>query len=467
MLHPTFKIDFDNVICKDFMGLNAIYHPFAYDKEFLQYGDLEEQAEQEMSVVRQFKPSVLRGIFDTSAAVENSITEEADLSCDYIESRRRFYQKLKDNNLTAAIQAGWGFPYCIFKGKEDMENYPTSVIIESFAENFARIMDYYLNECKLDNIKYVMLFTEPTTTDDRYLPKEYSNNWDFYVDVCRSINEKLVEYKVRDMVQLVGPNNSERGRHLDKAVRDLNDIIDIYSGHFYNYVYHWEWKSMCEDFTDIVAPTGKPFWLDEYGTQLEVFKQTPQHGNYIAVVACASINAGHQTSMMWTMLDQKFPGLGEFPNIDCFHNGYHVHGVFRREYETNTPPGKPYPSYYAYKLLASAFNEENTSTVKASDRFTTWHNATRYSCFACAAKSGEDITIAAINSTNCDFDILIDSNGGNRTLYRYIFDPWSDDEAYETRKPPVMVEMKDGKINDCLPKGAFFIYRSKEIEFVD
>lgn len=464
-MNQILNIDFDRIICEDFLGMNAVWHYFAVTQESELWGETDEDLEREIAFAKRAKLKIARTYIKPSINCER-IEGPYNMQCKRMQGLRKWCQKLKDNGIDIALQAGWHFPDDTCYGHDDLK---PERDIPAFCEWVYQYISYLVCDCGLDNIKYLILFTEPTTNEDRRIPEGYPDSWSYYVPLCKALDTRFREGGLRDRIKFVGPNNSERGRHVAEAVRDLNDAIDIFSGHFYNYVHHWEWLKMSKEFTEAVAPTGKPFWMDEYGMQLEVFRNTPQYGTYLAQIVAASVSAGHQTTFLWTLFDQLFPNgnpcemnpctkenyKGTY-NIDSFHHGVHRWGLKYWEHDDHENAGELYPAWYAYCMLANALGDEGASSCYSEDALTV---------YSCAVKSGDSITVVAINSNATPAEITVNSNGGDRTLYRYCFSPWSDSKSYETEDEPKVIEMKNGAIVDCLPKGGICIYRSEKIEY--
>lgn len=182
------------------------------------------------------------------------------MKCQRMEALRKWCQDMKDIGVSIALQAGWSFPADLYYGHTmpDPEKDP-----ENIAKWAAESFKYLIKDCGLDNIKYVILFTEPTgkgMCEQEGL--RHLNRWDYYAHTCHVIDRTFREYGLRDLVKFVGPNNSSGGLHLEEAVRDLDDIIDIYSGHDYNYNRQYHWENMARRMSQIVESTGKPFWMD-------------------------------------------------------------------------------------------------------------------------------------------------------------------------------------------------------------
>lgn len=468
-MRQVLKVDFDKIICENFLGMNAVYHGFGYMKEYEVRGGCDADIDREVAYAKKANLKIARTFFAVSTNCK-AIEGPYDMNSQRMQAYCKWFQKLKDNGIDVAIECGNGMTY-FGHDKPNPERDPYL-----FAEWAYQTLSYLICELGFTNIKYLSLFVEPTTNERRAIPDGYPDTWSYYVPVIKAVDERLKRGGLRDWLKFVGPNNSERGRHLANAVADLGDVIDIFSGHFYNYVQHWEWKLMCNDFSKIVKPSGKPFWMDEYGIQMELLRNTPQYGTKIASIVSASVAAGHQTTLIWTLFDQLHLGSGacDFTpetientnhayNIDSFFDGVHRWGLRHWIRDTIPEAGEAYPAWYAYCLLANALSGENVSTCFSDDGCEDYFSAVEHKStnYICAVKSGDDITIVAVNSNACLSDILIDTNGGDRTIYRYSFEPWSDDKFYCTQNEPKKLLMKDGKIGDTLPKGGFCIYSTR------
>lgn len=468
-MRQTLKVDFGNIICDEFLGMNAVYHGFGLMKEYELRGGTEADIDREIAYAKKANLKIARTFFSIATNCR-AVEGPYDMNTERMQAYCRWFQKMKDNGIDIALECGGGATHF---GHEtiDAERHP-----QMFAEWAYQTLSYLICERGFTNIKYLSLFVEPTTNERRLIPEGYPDAWSYYVPVVRTLDERLKRGGIRDKLKFVGPNNSERGRHLANAVADLGDVIDIFSGHFYNYVQHWEWKLMSNDFTRIVKPTGKPFWMDEYGIQMELLRNTPQYGTKLASIVAASVAAGHQTTLIWTLFDQMHLGRGACQlepatventnhtyNIDSFFDGVHRWGLRHWVRDTIPEAGEAYPAWYGYCLLSNALGGEQVKTCFSSDGCEDYFSAAanKSTAYVCAVKSGDDFTVVAVNSNASPSDILLDTNGGDRTIYRYSFEPWSDEPFYCAQKEPVKLEMKGGKLEDTLPKGGFCVYSTR------
>lgn len=460
-------VDFDKVLCPDFLGLNAIYHGFAWMPENLLRGMTDADREREFDTVMEARLRIARTMFYPGDNCEK-IEGPYDMHCPRMEAIRKWCQAMKDRGVTVALQTGWHYSRNTYFG-HDAPN--SEVDPQRFAKWAAESFSYLMNDCGLDNIRYAFLFTEPTSYASGDTPEGYTL-WTYYVKICKAIDQSFREYGLRERLKFVGPNNTSGGTHLAEAVRDLNDVVDIYSSHDYNFAHQGQWANMAQNMADIVAPTGKPFWMDEYGMQLEVFRRTPEYGNYIGQVITASMAAGHQTTMIWTLVDQLHcssepMGLPEGAvddgshsyNRDSFHNGIHRWGLVSSPLDTVENAGSPYPSWYAYLLISKALGGRLDGGKVASV-----YTESAMTLYAAAVKQDEEYTVMVVNSNAEETKFTLDLGKiFDRPIYRHVFDPYSAAPCYGTQAAPIKVPCEGKVLTDILPMSAVAIYTTREV----
>lgn len=447
----TVRVDFDQVLCDDFLGLNAVYHGFSWMPENLARGVSDADRAAEFAAVREARLRVGRTMFIPAYNCER-IEGPYNMLQPEMQAIRKWCEAMRDNGVDVALQAGWHYSRNTYHGHDapDAERDP-----ERFAEWAVQSFSYLMNDCGLTNIKYLFLFTEPTSYASGETPEGYTI-WSYYVKVCKAIDRRFREAGLRDRLKFVGPNNTSGGTHLAEAVRDLNDVIDIYSSHDYNFVHQQAWADMAKRMADVVAPTGKPFWMDEYGVQLEIFRATPEYGSFLAQIITASMAAGHQTTLIWTLLDQLHTG-GHY-NRDSFHDGVHRWGVYTWPRDTIEGAGAPYPAWYAYVLLSKAMGGRLDG---GKVRSCATENA--LTLYTAAVKQDEEYTVLVVNSDAEAEKVEIRlSQPLDRPVYRHVFAPCSATPGYETLSAPTRVACDGGRIVDTLPKSGFAVYSTRE-----
>ncbi len=462
------KVDLNETLCDDFLGLSAVYHGFNYNKEYEMRGYTAADREVEYKRLKETRVKIVRSWFYPNYNCAD-ICGPYDMKCQRMEAMRKWCQDMKDMEIDIAFQAGWHFPDNLYYGHEKPDD---KVDAYNYANWAAETFKYLIVDCGLDNIKYAILFTEPTGNgmcEQEGL--KHWNRWDYYAHTIRILDKVFKEKGIRHLVKFVGPNNSAGGLHLENAVRDLNDVIDIYSGHDYNYNRQYHWENMARRMSEAVKSTGKPFWMDEYGMQMDTLHDTAIYGAYIAQIVSASISCGHQTPMIWTLFDQLFPSGTPFEvpenatddgshnmNRDGFMNGVHHWGVTTFPCDDIDGAGSVYPSYYAYVMLSKALggkpNEGKVRTVK------TYHATTLYSA---ASVQGEDFSILAVNSNPRKEPVIIEGLPEGKTLYKHVFDPYSRLPEFGTANKPLKHTVTNGEVTTVIPDGGFVIFSTREV----
>ncbi len=103
----------------------------------------------------------------------------------------------------------------------------------------------------------------------------------------------------------------------------------------------------------------KPFCFDEYNAIYDRDNSRPSHGAEIVTAAVAMMNAGVQSSLLWTLFDQQWPN-NHTTNLDSFVDGDHRCGVM----SVLTRSLVPHLSYYAFALLSRYVDGDGTKVYE-------------------------------------------------------------------------------------------------------
>ncbi len=119
----------------------------------------------------------------------------------------------------------------------------------------------------------------------------------------------------------------------------------------------------CAKTTMSHLPKDKPVWFDEYNVRAERHSyHSAVHGTHLAASMQSLMNAGVQSSLMWTLFDQQWPG-NHTNNDDCFVDGDHRCGVM----PVLTRTLIPYPAYYSSALVIKYMGGEEGTKVYAGE----------------------------------------------------------------------------------------------------
>lgn len=342
------QIDLDSPSSSPFLGVNAVYHGFAFMPEETNKGMTDVTRQLEFDRISRAGLHIARTFYRPDWAC-SAIAGP----CDWNSIRMRaFYQWLaamQSANVTVALNVGWWFPADTYYGRTQSGPADLATYAAWVSESVHQIIELR----RFTNVHYLMVFTEPTTTASGVLPAG-TDLWPYYVACVKALHQRLAQDGRRGEVLLVGPDNTSNGRDLDRAVSDLSDVLDIFSGHNYNNPGYDSWSSLFTSLKKLVAGTGKPLWIDEYGQGDESFRETDAYGAYIAQAVAASINAGAQTSLLWLLFDQQYVSPLDTLTLprDSFYNGIHRWGVWRYPGDSLANAALPRPSWYAFSLMS-------------------------------------------------------------------------------------------------------------------
>lgn len=397
------RVSMDTVIQHDFLGVNAVYHGFAFMPEQIAKGMNDLDRSREFGRVAAMKLNIARTWYTPDFANGNNWSRPFDWASPYMTAFEAWLKAMKERNVDIAIQTGWWFPRHVTGHMRGAEmQFETALPL--FAEWVSESLHWLIEIRGFNNIKYGILFTEPRYDDQ-------------YRRMAIAVHERLVRDGRRQLIKLVGPNQSGGGPDLDRVVRDLNGVIDIYSSHTYEARGYEGWKQTAARMRRTISSTGKPFWIDEYGIPDYRVRQTPMYGNYLAQAVAAFLNTGLQTSMLWLLFDQQYvPPHDRITNNDAFFNGVHRWGTCKWPHDTVAKATHPYPSWYAFSLMSRYLGgRAGTRVYQTADD--------RGSIIAAVQQPGGDWSFLVVNSGAAAPVTVKLSRPLKRDLHRYLFDP--------------------------------------------
>lgn len=417
------KVDVSNVIQEDFLGVNAVYHGFAFMPFQVSLGMNDEDRAREFDRVAAMELNIARTWYRPDWACGDNLHNPFDWETVEMHAFYDWLTAMKERNVDVALQAGWWHTRDTYMGNEQPN--PERDVAQ-FATWTAESLHQLRNVRGFTNIKYLVLFTEPLNYDSGKIPDGYTQE-EYYAEVVRAIHVKLVAENLRYDVKLVGPNSgsTDSGAWVDWARDNLDDVIDIYSWHTYNGGKYSDnppkeyegWCDVVEAGKKKMIETGKPFWFDEYGANRpdESVRFRPDYGNYLAQAVAAFMNTGVQTSLIWILFDQKY-GF-DTTSKDSFYKGVHRWGLAKWPRDTVEDPTFPYPSWYSFSLMSKYLGGRGGTEVYKTAGDKGIH-------ISAVRRPGGDWSFLIVNSNHepCEFSVNL-SQPLSISLYRYLYDP--------------------------------------------
>jgi hypothetical protein len=254
-------------------------------------------------------------------------------------------------------------------------------------------------------------------------------------------------------------------RDLNYAVRDLGDVLDVYSAHSYGtdkYLLDYsDWNALCREIVSVVGDA-KPVWLDEWGSDMNL-RSRSEYGTYMAEVVSACANAGVQTSLHWMLFDQKYvyprdhhytgPG-GDFVNgVQKLGSCFWPHDAsVSAESRTSCRP-----SWLAFSLLSKYMGGDGGTRVYAVAS-----DGNVYGSAIQDALGNWSFLIINTNPVATSVQVALTSEL-QRPLYRHLYDPAVVGAASEAD-----VYVIDGVVAEpgtgfmmTLPANAFAVYTTR------
>ena len=420
----------DSILANNFLGVNGVYHGFSYMEDPGVKTMTDQNRLTEFARVKNMDLKIARTWYRPDWACGPNLYNDFNWESKRMKAFYLWLDKMKELKVDVALQAGWWFTRDTYhnvqvaadKAKPDSEKDPVR-----FAQWVNESLHQLIKVRGYDNIKYLILFTEPLNYKSGITP-EGTTELAYYDKICTEIHSQLTKSKLRSSVKLVGPNSgsTDTAAYVGWSAGHLNDVIDIYSWHSYNGKQHNTnppleydgWKQIADVGKGKIEKTGKPFWIDEYGASrpTEAVRFKPDYGNYLAQCVAAFINSGAQTSLIWILFDQKYPG-SKTTNKDSFYNGVQRWGLTKSPQDSIENAGAPYPAWYAFSMM-SKYLGGRTETI-------TYKTVSTDSLYIVATQPhGKETSVMVVNGAHSarKFSVKF-SKEVNAALNRCLYNP--------------------------------------------
>lgn len=455
------EIENDKVIMDNFLGVNAVYHGFAFLPEDVGLTAMNNDDRQaEFRRVKSMGLKIARTWYRPNWACKTSIYENYNWESDKMKGFYQWLDKMKELKVDVALQAGWFFPGDTFYGHtvpdptKDLDRY-TDWVNESLVQ-MIKVRGY-------TNIKYLVLFTEPLNHKSNKVSYLTVNTEEYYVKTCTAIDEKLRKSGLRSQIKLVGPNSgsTDTAAYVGWAVNRLNKVLDIYSWHTYNGkdpgtnppLEYEGWKKITDVGRAKVEQTKKPFWIDEYGANKpdETVRFKPDYGNYLAQAVAAFTNSGAQSSFLWILFNQKYEGT--YSSKDSFYSGVQRWGLVNFPHDKVASPQTPYPAWYAFNLMSRYLGGDTKTKV--------YQTKSNDGLYIVSTQSASRLTVMVVNSSHSARKFLVKfASPVNCNFDRYLYDPGKIEVSATNDQIGVsrVVEKVQDSFKDAIPSRGVVIY---------
>lgn len=304
---------------------------------------------------------------------------------------------------------------CFSEGVQPMQSAPND--LDEWAESCSALLQYLFNVKKYTCIEYLTSFNEPNSNDDFEVPAGYDEK-DWYRQMYKKIDERLIRDGIRHKIKLVAPDEAHDSLWLDYALLNMDEIIDVYAGHFHtnNAV---ELASFCDVWMNKILNANpgkftKPFYLSEFGGIRDAkLRDSYEHGLILADLVITALNHGVTAMTRWCLSDIYLvsPIAGSHVPGDLIDHGLQKQGLWAYR-DTGWMPRY---SYYAYSLIT-----RYTNSGAAILNVISTHSDI---CVSALKSSGGKYSILVLNKGNLDVNINVNFDSDiNTSLKRHVYD---------------------------------------------
>ncbi|MEE1025720.1 MAG: hypothetical protein U0L55_01760 [Acutalibacteraceae bacterium] len=288
----------------------------------------------------------------------------------------------------------------------------------------------------IHNITHLLYFTEPSYTDNTLVNPnkpgqkhgEEGLEADEYIFIVQTIQQKLKDEGVYNMVQHIGPNQGSKS-HGDGLLRYMlekgcKDMFDVWTCHFYpkssditNNVFYDITDPVFESYVQPLKDVGifgkVEFWVDEfYSNQGGLGGDQAWVGLQNVVGFIAAQQRGINNFSLWQIFDQLWTDQNNTGGE--FVNGIHVCGSAPSLFVSSIPRRQ----YYSTSLFAKYNGYQNGKSYRTNN-----DDLQMYTDLHVGAAQLEDgsWTITVVNAGIDDYDITVEFDKAiYQTLYRHV-----------------------------------------------
>lgn len=459
---PIIRVFPNETVCPEFLGVNGTYHGFCYMPFQTGLGMTDADATRELDRVAGMGLRLARTWYRPDWACGASLTNRFDWESVEMRAFYRWLEAMRERGVKVALQAAWWCSKDTYLGHDSPE---PARDLPRFAEWVSESLGELIEKRGFTNITHLVLFTEPVNYSSGLLPAGQTQT-QYYGSVIRAIHNRLVADNRRHLVRTVGPNSGSttQAYWVDTAVRDYDKEIDVLSWHSYNGddygtnppLEYAGWLNLVQQGIIKRGASSKPYWFDEYGANRpdETVRFTADYGNYLAQAVAAFINGGCQTSLLWILLDQKYPG-NHHNTGDSFYDGVQRWGLAPWPHDDVPNASVPRPAYTAFGLMSRVLGGGPGYRSLRTEGQPDLH-------ISAIAQPDGHYAFLVVNAAHTEqsFDVLCDLPL-HGTLERFTYDPAVILPDPDGRLPAADGSLTiDGGWSDRIPARGVLLYRT-------
>lgn len=229
------KIDNTKAVQEEFWGNGAVYHGYAGMPDDAGRVYTEEQCEIEAKRVADMKLKIARTFYGWYAWDNDK--KEWNWESERMQVLYRWLKRMKDANVTVALNTGWCSPGDIDSTSWNGES-PFNVegdweaSVKNYGDWVSESLHQIVEVRGFTNVKIFVMFTEPQGPNNLLDRKWKYGVW---LDAVRAAHEALVRDGRRHLIKLMGPNegSTDTSVMVKWVAENANEYVDIYSSHNY------------------------------------------------------------------------------------------------------------------------------------------------------------------------------------------------------------------------------------------